>query len=159
MHVGKPSKLCPVLNVHEEKMTRCEEEKYLGNILSSSGSNKANTKSRVAKGYGFAAEILSIIKEIPFGPFQIEVALKLREAMLINGSLTNSNSEVVYGLSNPEISDLQKVDEYSRGKLIHRHRFGVQMIAQMNLFRGQMIDHRKQFGGEMIALMTGTFFR
>ena len=76
MHVGKPSKFCPVLNVHEEKMTRCEEEKYLGNILSSSGSNKANTKSRVAKGYGFAAEILSIIKEIPFGPFQIEVISK-----------------------------------------------------------------------------------
>ena len=38
----------------------------------------------------------------------------------------------------------------SRGKLIHRHRFGVQMIAQMNLFRGQMIDHRKRFDGQMI---------
>ena len=41
-------------------------------------------------------------------------------------------------------------DESSRGKLIHQHRFGVQMIAQMNLFRGQMIDHRKQFDGQMI---------
>ena len=45
----------------------------------------------------------------------------------------------------------------SRGKLIHRHRFGVQMIAQMNLFRGQMIDHQKQFGGETITLMTVSY--
>ena len=35
----------------------------------------------------------------------------------------------------------------SRGKLCCRHRFGGQMIAQMNLFRGDffpMIDHRKK---------------
>ena len=46
----------------------------------------------------------------------------------------------------------------SRGKLCCRHRFGGQMIAQMNLFRGQMIDHRKRFDGEMIALMTAKLF-
>ena len=28
------------------------------------------------------------------------------------------------------------------------------MIAHLNLFRGQMIDHRKQFDGEVIALLT-----
>merc|ERR1711994_489375 len=55
---------------------------------------------------------------------------------------------------------------YSRGKPCCRHRFGIPMIAQMNLFRvpmidhrkrfgGQMIDHRKRFDGEMIALMNG----
>ena len=47
----------------------------------------------------------------------------------------------------------------SRGKLCCRHRFGVPMIAHLNLFRVPMIDHRKRFGGEMIALLTGTFFR
>ena len=39
---------------------------------------------------------------------------------------------------------------YSRGKPCRRHRFGVQMIAQMNLFRVPMIDHRKRFDGQMI---------
>ena len=75
-----------------------------------------------------------------------------------------------------ELSKLGKL-YHSRGKPCCRHRFGVPMIAQMNLFRvpmidhrkrfdGQMIDHRKQFGGqmidhrkrfdgEMIALMNG----
>ena len=47
----------------------------------------------------------------------------------------------------------------SRVKPCRRHRFDGEMIAQMNLFRGEMIDHRKRFDGEMIALLTGTYFR
>ena len=97
IHIGKSRKLCPSLNVHQNKMNRTDEEKYLGNLINTTGNSKNNTKNRVAKGYGFSAEILSMIKEIPFGRFQIEVALKLRESMLINGMLVNS--EVAYGLS------------------------------------------------------------
>ena len=47
---------------------------------------------------------MSIVNEIPFGTHQLEVAIELREAMLINGVLTNS--EVCYGLSEQEINDL-----------------------------------------------------
>ena len=36
---------------------------------------------------------------------------------------------------------------FSRGKPCCRHRFDGEMIAQMNLFRGQMIDHRKWLAG------------
>ena len=57
-----------------------------------------------------------------------------------------------------EIGTISLIYMISRGKPCCRHRFGGQMIAQMNLFRGQMIDHRKRFDGQMIALMTGTFF-
>ena len=110
IHFGKPKLFCSLLNVHESKMKRSEAEKYLGNITTSDGSNKTNSKSRVSKGFGFVAEILSIVKEIPFGQFQLEVALKLRESMLINGMLTSS--EVCYGISKIEIENLEKVNEY-----------------------------------------------
>ena len=42
------------------------------------------------KGNGIVSEITSIIDEIPFGKHQIEVAIKLREALLVNGVLYNS---------------------------------------------------------------------
>ena len=68
----------------------------------------------------------------------------------------NDTVNVMLGHTRPT---LQMLIINSRGKPCRRHRFGVPMIAQMNLFRVPMIDHRKQFGGEMIALLTGTFFR
>ena len=70
MHIGKVKMCCPALNVHDDKMTRSEEEKYLGNILSHDGNNKSNTKNRQNKGYAITAEIMSIINEIPFGKHQ-----------------------------------------------------------------------------------------
>ena len=109
----------PNLNVHDDKMERSNEEKYLGNIISDDGSNKVNIKSRISKGYGIIAEIMSIVNEIPFGSHQLEVAIELREAMLINGVLTNS--EVCYGLTEQEIKDLEKLDEHLIRQIMKGH--------------------------------------
>ena len=49
----------------------------------------------------------------------LEIGLKLREFMLINGLLFNS--EVWYGLSEYELSELEKVDEYLLRKLLNAH--------------------------------------
>ena len=43
------------------------------------------------------AKILSIINKIPLGKHRVDVALKLREAMLINGILYNS--EACHGMT------------------------------------------------------------
>ena len=40
----------------------------------------------------YISEILSIIEEVPLGKHMTEVALKLREVMLINGVLFNSEA-------------------------------------------------------------------
>lgn len=74
------------------------------------GSNKINTKDRTSKGFDIAANILSIRKEIPFGKYQLEVALRLHEAMFVNGILTNS--EVIYGLTKKEMIKLEKNYEF-----------------------------------------------
>ena len=119
MHIGAAKITCPELNVHDTKMKKSNAEKYLGNTITEDGSNKTNTKNRIAKGYGIAAEILSIIKEIPFGTHQFEVALKLRESMLINGIFTNI--EVCYGLTEKEIKDYEVLDEYLLRQILNGH--------------------------------------
>ena len=48
---------------------------------------------------------------------------------------------------------MDETKENSRGKPCCRHRFGVQMIAQMNLFRVPMIDHLTAKLFPMIAQM------
>ena len=100
-------------------MMRSKEEKYLGNKITDDGSNRTNIKSRTSKSYGIAAEIISIVNEIPFGPHQLEVAIQLRESMLINGILTNI--EVSHGLSENEIKELEKADEFLIRQILKGH--------------------------------------
>ena len=67
--------------------TKCE--KYL---TSQSGKNRENVKARRAKGFGLSSEILSVLEEVPLGRYRIEIGLKLRQAMFINGILYNSEA-------------------------------------------------------------------
>ena len=98
IHIGKGHNSCPVMKVHEDNMKEVKQEKYLGDIIDSSGTIQATIEKRVSKGEGIVSEILSIIEEIPLGKHNTEVAQKLREAMLINGILYNS--EPWHGLTN-----------------------------------------------------------
>ena len=45
----------------------------------------------------WVSQIMDILKSVSFGVHYFEIAARLREAMLVNGLLTNS--EVWYGLS------------------------------------------------------------
>ena len=53
--------------------------------------------------------LLTIIKEIPLGHWRVEAGLRLREALYLIGILFNS--EALQGLSDDEISTLEKSDE------------------------------------------------
>ena len=53
IHVGKnSSSTCPELNVHQDIMKTTSSEKYLGDIITSSGKIDENIQSRVNKGNG-----------------------------------------------------------------------------------------------------------
>ena len=109
IHIGKGHEDCPELKVHEDTMKDVKQEKYLGDVIDESGTIQATIEKRKAKGEGIISEILSIIEEIPLGKHKTEVALKLREAMLINGILYNS--EAWHGITNAQIAKLESVDE------------------------------------------------
>ena len=92
IHIGKGHSSCPKLKVHKTTMKEADHEKYLGDTIHKSGNIDATIDKRKSKGEGIVAKILSILSEIPLGKHKIEVALKLREAMLINGVLYNSEA-------------------------------------------------------------------
>jgi hypothetical protein len=109
IHIGKSHEKCPELNVHEAKMKTGEKEKYLGDTISSKGTLDATIESRRAKGLGIVAEILSILKEIPLGKHTAKMGMILREAMLINGMLYNS--EAWHGVTNKHLNALEAIDQ------------------------------------------------
>ena len=57
----------------DHKIADSDEEKYLGDILTSDGSNAKNIKARQAKGFGIVDRISSMLEDIYVGPFFIEV--------------------------------------------------------------------------------------
>ena len=92
----------------EEEMKVKNEEKYLGDVISTDGRNIKNNNARVAKGKGITSKILSILEGIPFGKFYYEVAVILRDSLLVSSMLCNS--EAWYNITNAELNLLETVD-------------------------------------------------
>ena len=132
MHVGVKKEYCPNLELDDWKvknvkdvntgenelvdeyvgLSKLEEssmEKYLGDLVANDGSNTKNILARKSKGIGIVDQIMTKLRGTVYGPFYFEVGLILREAMLINGILTNA--EAWYGLSTNEIEQLEQADE------------------------------------------------
>ena len=109
IHIGKGDENCPELKVHGDTMKDADQEKYLGDIIHKNGSIQATIESRCKKGDGIIAEILSILNEVPLGKYKTEVGMKLRDAMLLNGILYNS--EAWHGITNAQVVKLQQIYE------------------------------------------------
>ena len=108
MHIRKHTKECNPLSVHDTNMQKVKSDTYLGDILADEQKNKSKIEARVAKGLGIVSQILDILKTVRFGIHYFEIAATLRESILINGMLTNS--EVWYGLTETEDGQLEEVD-------------------------------------------------
>ena len=108
LHIGKPSDFCPKLRVHNTEMQSVKSDVYLGDILSSDGSNKLNIENRKAKGLGKIAEIIGMISKLSLGKHYFKIALLLRESLFVSSILFNA--EVWYSLSPTEINELEKLD-------------------------------------------------
>ena len=109
MHAGQKSKhLCPTLSVHGDIMLLSEKQKYLGDILTTTGRINENIEARYKKGLGKVNEILGILQEVSFGAHFFKMALLFRDSILINSMLCSS--EVLYGINNSHIEKLEQVD-------------------------------------------------
>ena len=123
IHISKnPNRIendCPDIKVHDAPMTNSDREKYLGDILDKTGKIRATIEDRQKKGYGLVSEILAILNEIPLGQYKMEIGLHLRQAMLINGMLYNS--EAWHAISEEELRMLETVDEHLLRSLVNGH--------------------------------------
>ena len=70
---------------------------------------KPTIEFRISRGYGSISNILAIVNEIPLAHWRVEAGLHLRQAMLLNGTLFNS--EAWQGITISEIHQLERVDE------------------------------------------------
>ena len=119
IHVGKVSDTCPDLKIHSDKMKDSKQERYLGDQLSSSAKVKDTIDDRVAKGFGIVSDILAILDEIPLGQYRLEMGLKLRQAMFLNGVLFNS--EAWHAVTSDDLKPLARVDESLLRSLLNSH--------------------------------------
>jgi hypothetical protein len=97
-------------------MPEVTEETYLGDILSCDGKNAKNIRSRISKGIGIISQIMNILDGVSFGPHHFEIAMLLRESMLVNGVTTNA--EIWYNLSESDIQEFENLDKLFIRKLL-----------------------------------------
>ena len=109
IHVGKKSTFCPTLLVHNTVMPAVHSDTYLGDVICGDGTNKQNIASRVAKGHGRIAQIMSMVEKISLGKHYFKIALLLRDTMFLSAILTNA--EVWYRLTESEIAELEMLDK------------------------------------------------
>lgn len=119
MHIGKVSNYCPQLKVHDTNMEITEKEKYLGDILVNNAKILKTIEDRQSKGFGLVTQALAILSEIPLAHYKIQMGLHLRQAMIINGMLFNS--EAWHSLNKSHIEMLEKVDNMFLRQIFKSH--------------------------------------
>jgi hypothetical protein len=119
IHVGKHNAMCPDLKVHGQNMHEATQETYLGDVIHKTGSCQPNIKARIAKGFGRVRTILTMLKESPLGWSRIKAGILLRQAMLINGMMFNSESW--HGISQKQVEEFEQVDEALLRGLVDGH--------------------------------------
>ena len=108
LHIGKKNMDCQELKVHGCPMEKVESDTYLGDVISSNGKNTINIENRVSKAIGIVSQIMDLLKSVSFGKHYFEIVVTLREAMLVNGLLTNC--EVWHDLKDTEVNKLEEID-------------------------------------------------
>ena len=110
LHIGNKVKCkapCPTLKVHSHDMKIVKCQKYLGDVISSSGTLRDTIEDRRSKGWGKLSEISGILSEMP-DTRKVEIGLNLRMAKLINGTIYSS--EAWGKMTNNEMTRLEQVD-------------------------------------------------
>ena len=88
----KKTDSCYELQVHEDKMKDIGKEKYLTDFFSSDGKHDSSINERILHAYSYLSEIRAPITDMPFGKNIQQIGLMIRDAMLLNGILFNSEA-------------------------------------------------------------------
>ena len=117
IHIGSSKKIryCDALKIDDFSMEEVTVDTYLGDKISSDGRIDVMVKDRVSKGLGALSNIFDILNKVSLGSHYFTIALTLREALLINGMLYNS--EVWNGLGKSYIDQFEGIDNIFFRKL------------------------------------------
>ena len=101
--------------VHEHSINVTNFETYLGDIVCNSGTNDKNIEKRHNQGIGSVAQIFTMLGQVSLGHYHFEIALVLRDSMLVSKLVFNS--EVWYNITIKQILKLEQIDEMFFRKL------------------------------------------
>ena len=121
LHIGSSKKCknpCPKLKVHNQVMKSVRSQRYLGDILTESGTIKDSIEDRRNKGWGKVADISGTLSQLP-DTRKVEIGLKLRDAKLINGMIYST--EAWSKISDNELHRLEQVDFALLRSLVEAH--------------------------------------
>ena len=108
IHVGKENTFCPQLKAHNANIKKVNEEKYVGDIISSDGKLTKTIQQRTSRAVGIISQITTILKTVSLGNHYFFIAILLRNAMFISSVLINS--EVWYPITKTDIEELETMD-------------------------------------------------
>jgi hypothetical protein len=78
------------LKVHKDEMKKIQDGSYLGDILSSDGTMDKTIENKRQKGTGICSQVTGLMNSVSLGFFFFKISFNLRDAMVINGILTNA---------------------------------------------------------------------
>ena len=110
---------CVLLKVQEKEMKSGSKEKYVGDIISSNGSNDANIARRRSLGMGAISQIFGILNEVSLGYHYIEIGLILRESILMSKMLLSAESW--HKIYQHQVEKLDEIDRIFFKKLFNSH--------------------------------------
>ena len=110
------------------------------------GTHDGNIKSRKDKANGIIRQIMAILNDYSFGPYYFQVAIILRNSMLINATLCNS--EVWYNLTEANLTQLESVDEILLRKILET---GASTLKVFHLTRAWFIAYHAPFISQFIS--------
>ena len=109
LHMGKNERQCQDMKVHGESVKNTKTEKYLGDLISSNGSNKPNLAKRLSSGWGKVSFIPGLVSGALLRRWKIAAVLILRKGLLINSMLFIS--EAWHNFSQCQVEAFEKIDE------------------------------------------------
>ena len=119
VHIGQKQEICKELKVHNTTMHESHQEKYLGDIIDKSGTQRATIKYRKSKGYGIVGQIIAITEEAPLGKWRVKSGLLMQNSWLVNSMLYNS--EAWHATVKDDTEILNWVDESLLSWLVSAH--------------------------------------
>ena len=120
IHICKKSSVCNIkLKAHNNEIKDVKKATYLGDVLSDTGTINDTIDDRKSKSIGRINQITSMLQSISLGFFYMDIALVFREAMLINGIITNS--EVWYNVREEHFKVLESADKELMRKIFNAH--------------------------------------
>ena len=108
-HISKSLNRCErKVKAHENTIDDVVSAAYLGDVINSHGTIDDTITQRKNKSIGIVNQVCGILESVSLGFCYMEIAIILREAMFINGILTNA--EVWYNMTEKHLATLESAD-------------------------------------------------